>query len=207
VKLPFSRSDFVENLIERSIGIYRSILWIYPEGYRDEYGLDLVQAFRDLSREVSDMRSLIVLWVHLVGDLLASAWTEQLDVRRNAMELWKRVLAGVGTLLLAIPLLFVGLNVLEYEMGIAVPWNPFNSLLDSASGLVRIFFEGMIIFGPLLAIGAFLLPNVQFRWKPSEDEIAAIGIRRVSGLSLVLTALSVLVLLILGIYLVGENLP
>jgi hypothetical protein len=207
VSAPLSKSTLVDGLIRRSLGIYRSLLWIYPRGYRDEYGADLVQAYRDLSREVRGLRPLLGLWIHVTRDLFISAWTERLDARRNMMEMWKRVVMGIGAVTLAISLLFVGLNILEYELGIAISWNPFNSVLDSASGPARYLLEGLIVFGPLLAIGAFLLPHLQFRWKPSEEEIAAIGIRRLGGLSLLLTALAILVLLILGIYLVGENLP
>lgn len=207
MKFSFSDADLIRHLIDRSLRVYRLLLWVYPTDFRTEYGTDLVQATRDLFRDVRGLRSLLALWLHVSGDLFASAWIERLQARRNTMETWKRVVMGIGAIFLTIPLLFVGLNLLEYELGIVVPWNPFNGLLDSGRSPLRYLLEGMIVMGPILAIGTFLLPHLQFRWRPSEDEIAIVRIRRVGRISLVLTVVAVLVLLTMGIYLLGENLP
>jgi hypothetical protein len=65
-----------------SARIYLSLLFLYPAGFRREYGPLMVQAFRDLSREAyaqSQLFGLAELWGHILKDLVITAVAERAD--------------------------------------------------------------------------------------------------------------------------------
>lgn len=60
--------------IDRGEQIYRRLLVAYPRDFRDEYGEDLVQSFRDLMVFTTDGRG---VWWRTVRDLVSSATRER----------------------------------------------------------------------------------------------------------------------------------
>lgn len=63
--------------------IYRTLLVLYPKQFRDAYGAQMAQVFRDAYREAverSGVAGLVALWMRTLLDLLFTAFAE----RRNA---------------------------------------------------------------------------------------------------------------------------
>lgn len=60
--------------VERSVRLYRSLLVAYPREFRQEFGDDMVQSFRDLMHLSSDRRG---VWWRTARDLLGSSARER----------------------------------------------------------------------------------------------------------------------------------
>ena len=62
--------------------IYKTLLWLYPSSFRDEYGPQMSQAFADLLRDASRRGTLgiLPLWLHTLDDLISSAIQEHNDM-------------------------------------------------------------------------------------------------------------------------------
>ena len=60
--------------VDRHERIYRRLLIVYPRDFRDEYGEDLVQGFRDLMVFATDGRG---VWWRTARDLISSAVKER----------------------------------------------------------------------------------------------------------------------------------
>ena len=58
-----------------SEAVYRALLRLHPKPFRDEFGDDMVQAFKDLRRHQG--RSRIVTWARVINDLVVSAIYER----------------------------------------------------------------------------------------------------------------------------------
>lgn len=80
--------------VERSARAYRRLLVAYPSAFRDEYGDDLVQSFRDLLLFSADGRG---VWWRTVRDLFTSAAKE----RNSAMWGGRGPFASVVFIVLA----------------------------------------------------------------------------------------------------------
>ena len=82
--------------VDRSVRRYRSLLWLYPAAFREEYGDDLVQSYRDLLLLSADGRA--SSW-RMAGDLLRSAGRERAAaVLPGGRPSWWMVLAAVVAL-------------------------------------------------------------------------------------------------------------
>lgn len=65
-----------------AVRVYRVLLLTYPAGHRREYGLLMVQLFRDRCRDVRQRRGrwgLVQLWARVLKDTLITAVDEHLD--------------------------------------------------------------------------------------------------------------------------------
>lgn len=202
--------NFTQRMAFAAQRVYGWLLTFYPLKFRSNYGPLMTQVNRDLTRDAmaqSGFLSLISLWLETIKDLVSSIWKEQFDAWRRDMPPKTRIAFLIGSIFLGISALFVIVNVLQYEIGINLAWNPFDIVLERTKDTpLRLVFDAVILFGPAVAVGLFILPHVEIRLRPGEDELAAIVIHKVEGLSLLLIGLSVLVLGIIGLYLVGENL-
>ena len=203
--------NFTQRMAFGAQRLYGWLLLLYPANFRSDYGLLMSQVYRDLTRDAfaqDGFSGLLSLWLDTIKDLVSSIWKEQFDGWRRDMQPKTKMAILIGTIFLGISAPFVGLNLIQYQIGIDLPWNPFDKLLASTQGTpLRIVFDAVILLGPAVAVALFLLPYIEFRWKPGEGEVAAIVIHKVEGLSIFLIGLCVLVLGILGLYLIGENLP
>jgi len=65
----------------RSERIYRSLLRRFPAGFRDEYGEDVVQLFRDRHAELRGSlgRTRALFWMRILGDLILEASAERVQ--------------------------------------------------------------------------------------------------------------------------------
>ena len=56
--------------------MYRALLLVYPGKHRQEYGEPMVQLFRDIMRHKGGGIRTLAMWVHVVFDLVRSAFRE-----------------------------------------------------------------------------------------------------------------------------------
>lgn len=116
--------------------------------------------------------------------------------------------ALIAAAVLALPLLFILLNLLQYGAGIPLLWNPFDSLQTLIYPTPwRYVYDAAIVLSPMLALGLLFLPQLRITRGTAGTELATIVIRKLSRPAVVLTILSLLVIGILGMYLISENLP
>lgn len=72
--------------IDKSVRRYRGLLVVYPRSFRDEYGDDLVQSFRDLLLFSADARG---VWRRTTRDLMTSAFSERgRSLRPSGRSVW-----------------------------------------------------------------------------------------------------------------------
>jgi hypothetical protein len=79
--------------------IYRWLLGIYPMSFRQDYGGEMAQLFRDCSRDACQQRGsigLAGLWLHTLGDLVITVPREHL-AELNASESVRPVSTAVGS--------------------------------------------------------------------------------------------------------------
>ena len=120
----------------------------------------------------------------------------------------KSNLALIAAGLLILPLGFVLVNVLQYELGIPVPWNPYDSVYDQISGTSWThLFDAVILFSPIAAFLIAVLSQVRISGGEGSAVLARIEIRSASRLAYAVVGISVALLGVMGLYLVFENLP
>ncbi len=95
-----------------------------------------------------------------------------------------------------------------YELGIPIPWNPYNSVYDQISGTnwTRLF-DAVILFSPIVALSIVVLSQVRISGGEGRTVLARIEIRSASRLAYAVVGISVGLLGVMGLYLIFENLP
>ena len=114
-----------------------------------------------------------------------------------------------GFLLLLLPALFIALNVLEYELGIPIAWNPFDAIYDGReSSLLTYIVDALIVLGPVLGVAALVIPLTRVRLNSDGHGFAlTVAVQKTSWGHIGLIVLSVSTIVVMGMYLVAENLP
>ena len=78
--------------------VYRVLLALYPKEYRHEYGDLMAQLFRDrMRRDGGGVRTLMI-WAHMIFDLIANALRE----RKEGADMRKLTLIGVALIAVAL---------------------------------------------------------------------------------------------------------
>ena len=114
-----------------------------------------------------------------------------------------------GFLLLLLPALFIALNVLEYELGIPIAWNPFDAIYDGReSSLLTYIVDALIVLGPVLGVAALVIPLTRVRLNSDGHGFAlTVAVQKTGRGYIGLIVLSVSTIVVMGMYLVAENLP
>src|SRR5215212_8519314 len=131
-----SRPERCDRILSVSERVYEALLLAYPKGFRSEYGPQMAQAFRDLCREElgrSGRAGLVELWVRTVLDLAVTALAERGSGGANDKEVVVKdyKLAGIGLVLLLVPLYFVSASLLKYGLGIGLLFDPLDRVFLS----------------------------------------------------------------------------
>ena len=115
----------------------------------------------------------------------------------------------LGSALLVVPLLFIAVNILEYELGLPVPWNPFEAIYEGRDHTtLTLFLDAMIVFGPMAGLAILLAPLTRINWSLSRNGFAfSVSVRRGGWVTLGMIAIAITAIAVLGTYLVAENLP
>ena len=85
------------NTLSVSVRIYRALLVAYPKKFREHYGTQMVQVFRDSFRDTyhhNGMPGVIELWLHTCADLLVTALMERVMEGSQYMSSPKVILWG-----------------------------------------------------------------------------------------------------------------
>jgi len=201
-------------LLNVSAQVYQWLLVLYPVRFRASFAEELRVTFKSLCQrklEHSGVRKLIRFWVHTTLDTVTTALTEHLSEWRNDMENKLRVPFAAGVILLALSGLFALQNIVRYELGLAVPPDPYSLLYQSAGSAVgQGLVDVLIVGGPLVAIVLFLLPytriNIQTTSSNPDTALALnISLGRVNKLVFVLGAVCVVLLGLFTLYFFAEN--
>jgi len=94
------------NSLSVSVRVYRALLVAYPKKFRENYGAQMVQVFRDSLRyeyHRNGVSGVIDLWLHTCADLLVTALIERITERSQYMfspriALWGGVASVCGGL-------------------------------------------------------------------------------------------------------------
>ena len=143
--------------VDRSVGRYRRLLWLYPASFRNEFGDDLVQTYRDLLLYNKDGSG---VWWRTARDLIASATRE-----RAAVLTPKSWLGVLGIVVLALLGLFVGgtggVLLIPAAVLIALPvfglsrlWHAWTIRRTTGGAIVR---EVLLGVGCIAPAAAFLV--------------------------------------------------
>jgi hypothetical protein len=194
--------------------VYRLLLAAYPKEFRDAYGSQMEQTFRDLCREARRRRGmlgLVRLWARVLLDLTSTAAVQRIDerklVRQREVKVNERRMALAGLVLLSAPLFFVAASLLKYELGIGVLFDPLDAFLfDPGRQHIFNFLSPVVFLGGLslaLALNAYAV----VRLNVGREEGAIVGTVRleVRYWNIAVSALSLLLLVTLVGYFFAEN--
>jgi hypothetical protein len=195
--------------------VYRALLSVYPKEFRDAYGREMEQTFRDLCREErrrGGVAGLVRLWARVVRDLASTAVVERVEERKlgrnGEVEVNERRLAWAGLALLAAPLFFVVASLLKYELGIGYLFDPLDSALMSDSESLSIFnLVSPVVFLGGLGLALVLNAYAVLRSNVGREDGAIVGTVRLEArfLNIAVAGLSLLLLVTLLGYFFVEN--
>src|SRR5690349_2673490 len=117
---------------QRSIALagalYCRLLILYPASFRQRYGAQMLQVFRDSCREAGQargLRGLLSLWLWTLADLLKTALAERLMVARPLARPVAIRLCGLLTLASGLSLLLLRGVSFAVQMGLGQPFLAF----------------------------------------------------------------------------------
>ncbi len=143
-------------------------------------------------------------WVWILSDTVTSASREHLEEWKESMSKIALLAAGI----LVLPLGFVVVNVLQYELGIPVPWNPYDSVYDQITGTSWThLFDAVMLFSPIAAVALVVMSQIRISGGGDKAVLSRIEIRKASRLAYVVVGTGVALLGVMGLYVVFENLP
>lgn len=121
----------------------------------------------------------------------------------------KAVTTTIGSAFLAVPLVFIAANILEYELGVPVPWNPFDAIYEGRHHTpLTFFFDALIVLGPVAGLVVLVAPLTHINWSLNSNGFAfSISVRRGGAVTFGVIAIAITAIAVLSTYLVAENLP
>jgi hypothetical protein len=138
--------------------LYRALLVAYPREFRDAYGPQMAQVFRDSCRETvvqADIGGLVLLWARTLWDLLSTAIAERSDREAGGTLVIPFVssprmvwLGGVSFVLAGV----LGLaSIVLMDLSLAYPDEPIgNALSDYDQGASR-YSPFIVLLHPVLS--------------------------------------------------------
>lgn len=123
-----------EGFVERSVRLYRLLLAVYPDSFRNEYGEAMIQLFRDTARDAYRRHGLLglaAIWLRMLPDLTTSVLRQHRDkpvqassesaLLRDFLHKWRRF--GSETLSVTAFSTWYGLHLLRlYFRRAALVW-------------------------------------------------------------------------------------
>lgn len=193
-----------------SIRFYKWLLLFYPSSFRHDFGQEMTYLFCDLYRDALQKRGFVgvfLLWLFTLKETAVTAPGEHFSEWKNSMKSKQTIPTILGLVLLAYSGFFVIYNVLKYNLGLPLPFDPFSGLNASAgASLWPLFWNALIVFGPIAALALFLLPSVRLRIDLKGDQLLTVSIIKSGRRTLILSAACIGLLAVFFLYLVGENL-
>ena len=151
-----------QRALEISERVYKALLKAHPEEFRNEYGLQMSQAFQDScgeELECSGMVGLVKLWLRTILDLVMTALVERSSGRANDQEAVMKdyKLAGIGFVLLLAPLFFASASLLKHGLGMGLLFDPLKAFLAVAQrrDVFNLVSPSVLVGGLGLALNAY----------------------------------------------------
>ena len=195
--------------------VYRALLAAYPRGFRDAYGQQMEQTFRDQGREErrrGGVIGLVRFWARTAVDLGSTAAVERIDERRLARrhregKMTARRLAWAGSTLVSAPLFFVTASLLKYELGIGFLFDPLEALFADP-GRQHVFnLVSPVVFLGGLGLALVLNAYAVVRLNVSREDGVIVGTVRLRTRfwNIAVAGVSLLLLVTLVAYFFAEN--
>jgi hypothetical protein len=200
-----------QQALSYSIHLYKWLLLLYPTSFRQEFGQEMAHLFCDLYRDAWQQRGsqgLFFLWLATLKETAVTVPSEHFNEWKNNMKPKQTIPTLLGLALLAYSGFFVIFNVLKYNLGLPLPFDPFSGLSGSTNPtLWHIALNALVLFGPIVALALFLLPSVTLRVDLKSDQLLTVSLLKSGRLTLILIAACLGLLAVFFLYLLGENLP
>ncbi len=164
----------------------RMCVQLYPREFRDRFADELLQTCRDGMRQHASLH----FWLDTFSDLIPSVLREQAEQARLNMKA-TNIFKGFGFLLIVLWVAILAASLGIAYLGWGIPDPMLLMLGESFSSLEMALFDGLIVFGPFLALLAFLGPSLRVRFDRSQRsmEIRVLPIGRFSALMAVFSGL------------------
>lgn len=120
--------------------LIRFLLWLYPSGFREAYGAELISIYEDRRSRARGVLAVLGLWAESVGDLIRSALPLHLDVLRQDARYAIRSLRGSPGFALTVVIvsaLGVGANTAAFSVLDVALVRPLP--FDDPDALVRVW--------------------------------------------------------------------
>jgi hypothetical protein len=149
--------------------VYRVLLVVYPKEFRDAYGPQMVQVFRDSCREESRKGGarVVRLWLHTILDLGTTAILERTRAT-GLREVGVNKMAGVAAALL------------KYGLGLGFLFDPLDKALMSDPDRLRVFnLVSPVVFLGGLSLALMLNVHAVLRFNLRREDGAIVSTVRV----------------------------
>jgi hypothetical protein len=177
-----------QRLWKWSLRCYRILLRVYPSEFRKEFGEQLDQLFRDISRDESrrGLWGLAILWARVVPDLAYSAIAS-----RQSYDLgWRFRFRWIVACALGFSLFPFADDALRYvtgfpfyfgEVRIYIPWPP-REIFAAVSGLTIALFQSLVVSNEWLerkrwlffSVGSEVVVSILSRTFPRDPSMSVI---------------------------------
>jgi hypothetical protein len=164
--------------------VYRALLVVYPKEFRDAYGPQMVQVFRDSCREETRKARVVRLWLRTILDLGTTAFVERTRATRRSdggeVGVNDYKLASIGFAFLLAPLLFVAASLLKYGLGLGFLFDPLDKALMSDPDRLRVFnLVSPVVFLGGLGLALLLNTYAVLRFNLSREDGTIVSTVRV----------------------------
>ena len=197
-----------DRMLRVSERVYRSLLTIYPRAFRDAYGPQMEQAFRDSYREERGGKGRIfILWMRTLSDLAATALAERIRARDEEVMMQDRRLAVIGLVLLLAPMYFVSASLLKYGLGVGFLFDPLEAFLSVAGRreLFNLISPVVFLGGLSLALALNTYAVTRFDVSREDGTIVSTVRVRLGSWNIAVAVVSALLLATLVGYVFLEN--
>lgn len=168
------------------IFIYQRLIRLYPIEFRNEYGPEMDQVFKDMLR-YSDQKfsrwRLASVCQAVFPDLIISIIYEQLCMGRTNMKDKTSIIKVFGLVILSSWVFIWSWGLLRAFLGPGIS-DPSHFLLgDSFTEFQRVILEFFLMFGPGITLITFLFPLLRVKNNPDDGMVIEIAVHQAKPIS------------------------
>lgn len=162
-----------------SFRLYRKLLILYPTTFRERFGSELVQTYKDMVSQNQTNETFISVFglsVWLLIDLFASILKERYQEWRVDMKNRKLIARGLGILFLILWFAFWALSLGRSLFNLPIKDPTYWLLGEQFSNFALNALSFGILFGPFLVLLIFLIPSLRISRVSTGDEVFQIRV-------------------------------
>lgn len=162
-----------------SFRLYRKLLILYPTTFRERFGSELVQTYKDMFSQNQTNETFISVFglsVWLLIDLFASILKERYQEWRVDMKNRKLIARGLGILFLILWFAFWALSLGRSLFNLPIKDPTYWLLGEQFSNFALNALSFGILFGPFLVLLIFLIPSLRISRVSTGDEVFQIRV-------------------------------